>query len=387
MRIVLIFYTDFVPFTSKGKSEELYYTLCSLKKNVKNVMVRGKKNEIDKFFPMMKIMVPPGRSIIPRFFVAIEKYVFSQFPSRLLGEMWFDFWVSKRLSKDGKFIYTVPRLTRTFEKAKEMGYKIICHSGELHPDYNYKLVTEEYKKLGIKFRNPAWSKTMFKKYKKTLNLSDYIIVHSEYAKRNYVEYGIPENKIKVIPLGVDIDKFKNLKRKLYWKQPFTFLFVGNVSVIKGIRYLLEAWKKLDLKDAKLIIAGAIHKDGKEIIKKLSPLKNVELVGYVNVKEVFSKSDVFVFPSLSENPGKVVFEAMAAGLPVIATEPAAHPVRDKIDGFVIPIRNVNLIIDKMMYFYKNKEKTILMGENAKQWIRNFSWDNYIIMLRSFMEKVS
>ena len=73
-----------------------------------------------------------------------------------------------------------------------------------------------------------------------------------------------KDKIIVNPLGVDLDRFtpdfdKSCKKR------FDCLFVGNVSIIKGVQYLLEAWQQLKLQDARLVICGSIHRDMQDLI--------------------------------------------------------------------------------------------------------------------------
>ena len=122
-------------------------------------------------------------------------------------------------------------------------------------------------------------------------------------------------------------------------------------------------------------------------KKCWNLPNVEFPGFVNPIDYHSKALVFVFPSLSEGFPKVVVEAMASGLPVITTPPVAERVRDGVDGFVIPIRDVKALKEKILYFYNNPDKAIEMGKNARQRAEEFTWERYMENLIKIITYIS
>lgn len=371
MRVVLLFYTDFG--AQKGKGIESHYTIKELwrKGYIHKVIVR----DVEQTFLAGELLqrgIPLG-SLIPRLFGGVEKFLFPGIPSRYLGEALFDRFAAKKLPADGEILYAVPRMICSMKRAKELGYTTILHSGELHPTWNQKLIAEEYEKLGIKVRNPAWSSRMFERYLQSIELADYIVVHSDFAKQVYLEENVSEAKILVNPLGVDVNKFKpdNIRKT----DEFIYLFVGNLSVIKGVHYLLHAWQALNLKDAKLVICGSKGIDFQQIIKHFLPLPSVELTGYTDPLPYYKRASVFIFPSLSENPGKVVLEAMASGLPVIVTPSAGSVVRDGVDGFVVPMRDVEALRDKMLYFYNNPDKIEIMGRSAREQAERYSWEAY------------
>jgi glycosyltransferase involved in cell wall biosynthesis len=72
---------------------------------------------------------------------------------------------------------------------------------------------------------------------------------------------------------------------------------------------------------------------------------------------------------------VVYEAAGCGIPLIITENVGADIRDKEDGFVVPIRDSKSIAAKLMYFYQNPQIARQMGLAARKYVRQFTWENY------------
>jgi len=109
--------------------------------------------------------------------------------------------------------------------------------------------------------------------------------------------------------------------------------------------------------------------------------NIKYIGHVPQKELYkyySQGSVFVIMSIEEGLAMVQPQAMACGLPVICTTNTGgeNIVRDGKDGFVIPIRDVEKLKEKLVYLYENPEICRKMGESAKQRVsQGFTWDDY------------
>ena len=90
---------------------------------------------------------------------------------------------------------------------------------------------------------------------------------------------------------------------------------------------------------------------------------------------YSQASVFVLPSVEEGSALVSYEAMACGRPIIVTQNVGSVARDGIDGFVIPIRNVDALKEKILFFYEHPDKITEMGVNARKRAEQFSWQSY------------
>src|SRR5262249_31028803 len=92
-------------------------------------------------------------------------------------------------------------------------------------------------------------------------------------------------------------------------------------------------------------------------------------------EVFQRSDVFVFPTLSEGSALVTYEALSCGLPVITTPNAGSVVRDGREGFLVPIRDVETLCDRLARLRANPALPASLGRAARARAEEFPWSRY------------
>jgi glycosyltransferase involved in cell wall biosynthesis len=149
-------------------------------------------------------------------------------------------------------------------------------------------------------------------------LADRIAVGGSFARDTLVQEGIAAEKIRINPYGVDWTAFAPPAATGAPDRPFRFLYVGSVIARKGVPVLLDAWRRLALKNAELWIAGGIGPRERRLIPDLPGLKLLGQVPRAQIPGIFAQADVFVLPSLFEGFGLVLLEAVAAGLPLIAT---------------------------------------------------------------------
>jgi glycosyltransferase involved in cell wall biosynthesis len=142
--------------------------------------------------------------------------------------------------------------------------------------------------------------------------------------------------------------------------------------------LLEAWKRLQLIDAELVIAGGIDAEIDRQFRREVPA-NVRWLHHVPsaaVHRLYQSSDVFVLPSLSEGSALVIYEAMASGLPVIVTPNSGSVARDGVDGYVVPSRNVSAIAERLEWLHGHPDLRIQMGAAARHLIlEKYTWQHY------------
>lgn len=205
-------------------------------------------------------------------------------------------------------------------------------------------------------------------------LADHILAPSPYVTRCLIENGVPANKIVQIPYGANTTMFVPSSRP---RDLFRALFVGLIGLRKGVRYLFEAWRQLDLPDAELLLVGPCDKFGKTLLASQPP--NCRWVGQVPRYEVdrwFGESDVFVFPSLAEGSALVTYEAMASGLPLITTENAGSVARDGQEGFIVPARDTAALADMIKKLFEDRDLRARMGSQARLLIeRHYTWHHY------------
>ena len=230
-----------------------------------------------------------------------------------------------------------------------------------------------YKKERLFLRLSEKDRNLSKAGESSLNSCDHIITYSEYCKREYIKNGMKREKISVMPLGVDIKRFKPGK----YNGKFRVLCVADFTLLKGLHYLLEAWKELNLKDAELIVVGYMDKDVRIIVDRYSDMHNLIFVDHSDPCKYYSKSSVFVFPSLTESFGKVVLEALASGLPVISSRcvGASEILTEGKDGFIVKERSVDALKEKILFFYNNRSELKKMSGNALRTAKQYSWKHF------------
>ncbi len=198
-------------------------------------------------------------------------------------------------------------------------------------------------------------------------LADRILVASEFVKDEIAAAGGPVDKCKVVPYGVERERF-SMSRAVDLQQGskvLRVLFVGGVGLRKGVPYLLAALRRLQGVPIRCRIVGGFQVDRK-VLSGVLP-KNVELVGSVPravIDEEYAHADVFCLPGLCEGSATVVYEALAAGLPVVTTVNTGSIVRDGVEGFIIPIRDVDAIAARLELLAKDRMLLAAMSEAAR-----------------------
>lgn len=255
--------------------------------------------------------------------------------------------------------------------AKRKGAIIIIDQGSAHPIYRRNLLRSEYKRYGSKHLLPdeLWMKKVIKEHA----LADYIFVPSQHVYNSFVENGVDSQKLFVIPYGVDINKFKPIPKN---NNKFRIIYVGLLSLSKGVQYLLEAYKQLNLNNSELVLIGKVDDSFKSTLTEYKGLfTHISYVPNHELYKYYSDSSVFVLPSLTDSFGLTIFEAMACGIPPITTENCGAPICDGIDGFVIPIRDVEALKEKLFLLYTDDDLRKKMGKSAREHVSNFTWEKY------------
>lgn len=297
------------------------------------------------------------------------RYLLTKIEKKSLDEkvvFMFDALVSRILPKasnNGIFHGLNVSCKSSLERAKKLGYCTFVERSCPHEDFEYELLKDEYRRLqsgDLRWSSREAGVRMVEEYK----LADYIVVPSSYSQRSFLERGFNPKKILVVPLTAEkVVKIANHQSRPTGK--FKVLCVGGNFYRKGIYYLLKAWEALQLEDAELVIKGYLPEE----FSNLSKIKNVTFISTrISDEEIirlYQTSHVFVLPSIDDGFGMVVAEAMSTALPVIITENVgiADSIENGKEGFVVPIRDIEAIKDKIKFFYDHPEKIMEMGQAA------------------------
>src|SRR6266536_1209767 len=211
-----------------------------------------------------------------------------------------------------------------------------------------------------------------KRFIREYELADLLLVLSEKAAKTFRVRGFPEEKLFYLPRGVDVERFKPGARPA----KFRAVFAGALIKRKGIQHLLEAWHRLNLRDAELWLVGFVHEEAKPYLKQFWR-DNIRVVGFVPDPENYlSQGTVHVFPSQWEGSAKVTYEAAACALPQITTREAGDVVRDGVEGMIVKPGDVSAIATALEHLYRHPEIVEEMGAAARRRVvENFTWDHF------------
>jgi glycosyltransferase involved in cell wall biosynthesis len=200
------------------------------------------------------------------------------------------------------------------------------------------------------------------------------IAPSNFLKKKFIEFGIPQEKILFSQYGFNLDRFKDFKKVSSNK--LRFAFIGNILPAKGIHILIEAFNKVKNKDVELKIYGKVisYKGLLEsylkYIKDLAKNKNIRFMGGFDNRDIvniFSQIDVLVIPSVwPENSPLVIQEAFASKTPVIASRVGGIPelIQDGVNGLLFGVNKVDSLYEKIMYIVDNPKLIEELKENIK-----------------------
>lgn len=324
------------------------------------------------YLPQLKVKTPFYKNYLARFFNGLRMYFLPFLDFRPL-DIWFFDKLVLRILKKSDLAFNLAHfgecLPKSLRYLKERKIKILLDIPIGHQAYALYLQEKKFKldnKIG---KAPTY-------LNKSIELADLLIVPSEFVKQTLEMAGFGDKSMEIVPFGVERAKDfskKQISVKLN-RDKIKFIFAGNVNYRKGINFLLEAWNKLNLKNAELLLCGRVYKSIKNEIRKYKN-RNVKFLGFVDVDKYFKESHIFVFPTLLEGSAKAVYEAMSYGLPAITTFNAGSIVEDGHSGFITPIGDSDVLAEKMSYFYQRPEKIVEMGKNAFEKVENYSWEKY------------
>jgi glycosyltransferase involved in cell wall biosynthesis len=190
------------------------------------------------------------------------------------------------------------------------------------------------------------------------------IALTEFAKRKFIEGGLPPQKIHVKPNFVYPDPGRRR-----WHGDYA-LFVGRLSQEKGIRTILRAWRDLSGIPLKIVGDGPLMSDVQELVRG-EKLESVEILGRrapADVMLLMKQANVLIFPSLCyETFGLVAVEAFACGVPVIASRlgAMAELVEEGRTGLLFRAGDPEDLLEKIRWTVDHQDALCRMGENARR----------------------
>ncbi len=216
---------------------------------------------------------------------------------------------------------------------------------------------------------------------------DHYIAISQAIKEGFVKGGgIPEDKIEILPQGIDTERYpvldvkekKNLRRRLQLSEDgILLLFCARIVIDKGVDTLCKVWRKIYGKfpTAKLIIVGGGRTELVEELQTLSDElgNSIILTGEVdNPRDYYQVSDIYIFPSRHEGLPTTLMESMSCGLPAVTSDigGCSDLIEDGKSGFRVGTEDVQAFTDKVEYLLTHEEERVKMGREAARFVREY-----------------
>ncbi len=234
-------------------------------------------------------------------------------------------------------------------------------------------------RIGVIISYNFFSKIAFK-------LTDKVIVITPWEKKFIKKFGGKENQIEIIPNGMSKDFFKkkknnDFKKKFNIKTKFLVLFFGRLNITKAPDKFVEI-AKLILKKQKnvtFVIRGP-DEGMKEKVKRLIKNENKILLlsetrNRNEIIKMYQSADVYVLPSYREGLPLTLFEAMASGMPIVASPVNGIPyeIKDKKNGFLVKYGENYKFKEKIIELLKNKKLRDRISKNNLKKAKNYDWE--------------
>lgn len=219
--------------------------------------------------------------------------------------------------------------------------------------------------------------------------SSEVVVNSNYMKNELQRlFGLPYEKINVIPNGVNLNLFNGIERDYTFRRKFAMdnekiiLFMGRLVYEKGIQHLIAAMPKIlnGYHDAKLVICGkgGMIDELKAQVNAMGIANKVYFAGYLNGKDVqkmYKAADIAVFPSTYEPFGIVALEAMLSENPIVVSDIGGlnEIVEHRENGMKSYTGNANSIADSILELLYDHKLCADITKKAKNKVRNeYNW---------------
>lgn len=278
------------------------------------------------------------------------------------------------------------------KKANELGAISIVDSGSIYLRYQQQVQDNERKKYGLSDgkKIERWA---LEKEDNEFDQADYIFLPSEFAKSTFIRAGIDEGKILVNPYGVDLSYFKPVDKK---DDVFRVVYVGGITLMKGVHYLIKAFSDANIENSELVLVGNGWPNT-DVITALDMMgvnmNKVYFKGarpYAELYKYYSNASVFVFPSLSDGYGLVVPQSLSCGTPAIVSSNAGSSdvIREGQNGYIVPVCDSDAIEEKLRYLNNNPDVLAEMKKKSIQSVQQgLKWSDYGDRLGHLLSDVS
>lgn len=290
----------------------------------------------------------------------------------------FGAWVVRNLPACDLYVGLSGSTLPAGKKAQARGARYVCDRGSSHIRVQEELLREEHDLWGLPFS--GIDPRAIAREEAEYDAADCITVPSGFVRRSFLSQGVPFEKIRLLPYGVNLSRFQPVAEPTAGR--FDVLFVGGMSLRKGVQYLVQAYKKLNHHAKSLTFVGA---PSQELIALLTSRglwpSDARVLGHMpqtELKSLLSRSHVMVLPSIEEGLAMVQAQAMACGCPVVASRNTGGEdlFSDGHEGFIVPIRDADALATRLQQLADQPELRAAMGRRALERVQSLGgWRDY------------
>ena len=208
-------------------------------------------------------------------------------------------------------------------------------------------------------------------------LASRLLCASSFTRQTLIENGADPSAIRVVPYGVDLQRFVPAPQPPTSAGPLKLLFVGRINQRKGIKYLLQALDLLDTREVEVTVCGRAV-DGLDLFRPYAGRVTVRpSVSFQELQAAFQSADLFVLPSVAEGFGQVLLEALASGLPILSTTHTAAPdlITNGEEGFIVEPGRPDLLAEKIEWALAHRAELRSMRSAARSTASRFTVERF------------
>jgi len=270
-------------------------------------------------------------------------------------------------------LYTIFNGSLELARLAKASGLLVVHDQVLNPDVGRILREERARFPGIERQTPHEEvEEGIRRDKEMWALADRILAPSEFTRRALVSLGAAPEKVALVEYGIDELWLGRIPNPIQGR----ILFVGSVGLRKGSHYLAEATRILRSRKVRCEIV-VVGRYDPEVIRRpefegpvyLGPIPRSQ------VAEEFLKADVFVHPSLSEGSAIAHLEALACGVPVVASANAGPVFTDGREGYVVAARDARALADRLERLILDRPLRQAMSAAARERAKDLTWPAY------------
>jgi glycosyltransferase involved in cell wall biosynthesis len=229
---------------------------------------------------------------------------------------------------------------------------------------------------------------------------DFAFHVGEHNKNYYLENGLDSDQLVLASHAVDNDRFFNtlvsseaieqFRASLGFSETdFVILFAGKLEPRKNPFYLKEIWNYISFPNIKLLIVGngPLENELKSVCKNDDRIQFLDFQNQTQMPKLYKSCNALILPSVSETWGLAMNEAMASGIPVLASENCGGAI-DLIQhdcGFIFPLNDAKLVANIIEKWYKDKELFVNLKNKAQERIKEFSYEIIVKAVNQQMRK--